>query len=161
MRPQNASVRAANRTDNDGDFVEQLRFAAQRYFDAIDAWETAYQKYYRLPTPGSVSSDMEAEHRQYVAAREQLQAMVPNARRLCMKHSLRDPWPALLHINLESTAPQAGGAPAIGRSERLLVTRCLDELESASRPMDAPPREAPGSPQGRRNIFQRIADYFL
>jgi hypothetical protein len=147
----------------DAEFVEQLRFATQRYFDAIDAWEVAYQKYYRLPTHGSVSSDLEAEHSAYLAARGQLQRLVPNARRLCLRHSLRDPWPALLHINLESSAPQSGGAPAIGRSERLLVSKCLDELELAVRNPEesSQARETSNQIPGRRNILQKIADYFL
>lgn len=80
-----------------------------------------------------------------------------------MRHSLRDPWPALLHINLESSAPQSGGAPAIGRSERLLVTKCLDELELAVKNPEESSgvRETSNQMSGRRNIFQKIADYFL
>jgi hypothetical protein len=167
MRTPGASVTTAANPVTDAGFVEQLRFATQRYLDSIDAWETAYQKYYRLPTPGSVSSDLEAEHRDYLAARGELKRMIPNARRLCMRHSLRDPWPALMHINLESTTPQGGFTPAIGRAERGIIAKCLEDLEAASRPVDeaVSPRESPKIDtrihRGRRNIFQRIADYFL
>jgi hypothetical protein len=164
MRNTGASV-TTSVSVNDAEFVEQLRFATQRYLDAIDAWETAYQKYYRLPTPGSVSSDLESEHRDYLAARNTLQRMVPNARRLCMRYSLRDPWPALLHISLESTTPQGGFTPAIGRAERGIIAKCLDDLESGARPADEAGPTSDRRPQdsgsGRRNIFQRIADYFL
>jgi hypothetical protein len=151
---------------SDTDFVEQLRFAAQRYLDAIDAWEMAYQKYYRMPAPGPVSSDLEKEHREYLSARGQLQEYIPNARRLCLKHSLRDPWPAMLHVNLGGTVPQNGFSPAIGRSERALIAQCLADLESASQGgRESIDRQADShgenGPSLRRGILQRIVDYFL
>jgi hypothetical protein len=82
---------------------------------------------------------------------------------LCLKHSLRDPWPALLYINLESSAPQSGGAPAIGRSERGSVTKCLDELESASRRAETsePDEKASKKASGKRTVLQRIVDFFV
>ena len=91
-------VRTSVATDTaaarDAEFVDRLRSATQKYLDAIDAWESSYQKFYRMPAPGPVSSDLESEHRAYLSARRELQQHVPNARRLCLKHSLRDPWPA-------------------------------------------------------------------
>lgn len=92
----------------DAEFVEQLRFATQRYFDAIDAWEVAYQKYYRLPTHGSVSSDLEAEHSAYQAARAQLQRLVPNT--------------ALVHAAF-TARPLAGAAAHQPGIERATVGR--------------------------------------
>jgi hypothetical protein len=147
----------------DAEFVDQLRSATQKYLDAIDAWEASYQKFYRMPAPGPVSSDLEAEHQAYLAARRELQQHVPNARRLCLKHSLRDPWPALLHVNLGGTTPQTGFSPAIGRSERAKVGQSLDELESACR---TPREHEPISPlhiqtQKPRGLLRRIIDFFV
>jgi hypothetical protein len=170
MRTQGASVSAEI---TDADFAAQLRSATERYLDAIQAWENKYQKYYRLPSPGPVSSDLEAEHQEYLAARGQLKKCVDRARRLCMRHSLRDPWPAMLHIRLGASAPQTGFALAIGRAERALIAKCLDDLDAAcnpAAPLD-PEREtrgiasremqSGGVPAGRRGFLQRIADYFL
>ena len=165
MREQRTSVSSEC---SDADFAAQLRSATERYLRAIDVWETGYQKYYRLPSPGPVSSDLEGEHREYLDARGQLQKCMPRARRLCLRHSLRDPWPAMLHVYLGASAPQKGFTPAIGRAERLLIAKCLDDLETACNPVNQPslqrePRETPRHtmPPGRRNIFQKIVDYFL
>jgi hypothetical protein len=163
MRRLNISVAS---DCSDAEFADLLRSATERYLSAIDAWENGYQKYYRLPSPGRVSSDLEGEHREYLAALSELQKYMARARRLCLRHSLRDPWPAMLHIDLGSRVPQKGFAPTIGRAERALIAKCLDDLESACRAVDRPdlsgeseiPQEIPS---GRRNIFQRIADYFL
>jgi len=143
-----------SRVTNDAAFVDQLRAATRTYLDAIDAWESSYQKFYRMPAPGPVSSDLEAEHRAYLAARRDLPQHIPNARRLCLKHSLRDPWPALLHVNLGGTTPQAGFAPAIGRSERALIVQSLDDLESACRALPEVRVEKP------RGLWRRVLDYF-
>lgn len=116
-----------------------------------------------MPAPGPVSSDLESEHRAYLAARAGLQQHIPNARRLCLKHSLRDPWPALLHVNLGGTTPQTGFSPAMGRSERAKIAMSLDELESACRA----PRENEHAPSPNvrtekpRGLLRRIIDFFV
>jgi hypothetical protein len=160
-------VRVTTATDTaaarDAEFVDRLRSATQKYLDAIDAWESSYQKFYRMPAPGPVSSDLESEHRAYLAARKELQQHVPNARRLCLKHSLRDPWPALLHVNLGGTTPQTGFSPAIGRSERGTVAQSLEDLESACRePRGNEPAFSRDSQTERsRGLLRRILDFFV
>src|SRR5215831_19336909 len=110
----------------EAELIEQLRDCSQRYFQAVDAWETAHQKYYRLPTAGAPSPDLEPFHQEYLATRQRLQQCLPDAHRLCLKYNVRNPWNAILHIKLGSTAPQNGSASAIGRAERALVVQCLD-----------------------------------
>ena len=61
----------------DAEFVDRLRSATQKYLDAIDAWESSYQKCYRMPAPGPVSSDLESEHQGYLAARRELNSIFP------------------------------------------------------------------------------------
>ena len=149
---------------SDAEFVEHLRTLTQRYLDAIDAWENANQKYYRLPAPGPVSSDLAAENEEYLFAREHLRRDLPRARRLCLRHSLRDPWPAMLHVNLDSRTPQSGAASAIGRAERKIVMQCLDDLELACRVAAVPDSDdRPVAPliEPPRGIFRKIIDYFL
>ncbi len=147
---------------SDADFVDQLRSATANYLDAIDAWETAYQKYYRVLAPG-VSSDLEPEHQAWLAARRQLERLLPNARRLCLKYSLRDPWPALLHVRLGARTPQDGFVTAIGRAERALISQCLDRLDSACRAQERAASEyAPITPPpSQRNLIQRVFDFFF
>ncbi len=148
----------------DAEFADRLRSATNRYFDSIDAWETKYQKFYRMPAPGPVSKDLESEHRSYLAARREMQELIPNARRLCLKHGLRDPWQALLHVNLGGTTPQTGFTPAIGRSERLKVAESLDDLDSACRrsnlrgAADLPEKHEAEKPRG---LLRRVLDYFI
>jgi hypothetical protein len=169
MRTQGASV---STEISDADFAAQLRTTTERYLDAIQAWENKYQKYYRLPSPGPVSSDLEAEHQEYLAARGELKKCVDRGRRLCMRHSIRDPWPGMLHIRLGASAPQTGFAPAIGRAERALISKCLDDLDDACNPGARPDLERAADGQSRemrsgeiagvrRGFFRRIADYFL
>jgi hypothetical protein len=147
---------------SDAEFVAQLRVSTQGYLQAVDAWEAAYQKYYRLASPGRVSPDLEPLHQEYLSARKRLKHCVPRARRLCLKYTLRDPWPAILHINLGSQAPQSGAAPAIGRAERALLAQCLDHLQSACEAKAEPYTPyIPESPPRPRGILQRIIDYFV
>jgi len=74
-------------------FVADFRSAVERYFEAVDQWETAYRRYYRQPDCGEkVSADLETEHSGYCARRRELEQMLPRARRLCLKHGLREPW---------------------------------------------------------------------
>ena len=39
---------------SDPQFVQQLRTKIDEYLKAVDQWETAYQKYYRLPGYASI-----------------------------------------------------------------------------------------------------------
>src|SRR5690349_24780603 len=102
----------------DHDFVASLRSAIERYLSAVDRWEAAYQKYYRMPGSSRVSDDVEAEHREYTERRRELEEHLPRARRLCLKHGLRDPFAGLVRISLGRYSPQERSDSAIGRSER-------------------------------------------
>ena len=150
------------RTDQiaDGAFVNDLRAAIERYLNAVDQWETAYQKYYRLPTFGSpISDDLKSEQREYDERRRELEEMLPRARRLCLKHQLAEPFSGLLRISLGQYAPQQRVDSAIGRSERGMVTKCLVELHEACREWKPEPDQRPArSPNVR--FFRRLMNYF-
>src|SRR5438067_8918900 len=116
----------------DHEFVEALRGAIERYYAAVDKWEAAYQKYYRLPGYAArITEDLAAEHREYRERRSELEQMLPRARRLCLKHGLREPFSGLIKVALGRYAPQERTDSAIGRNERNAVTKCLLELRDA------------------------------
>jgi hypothetical protein len=122
--PENAAE-----TNPDLEFVLGLRPCVARYMEAIDNWEKAYRKFFRLARPQhQVSPDLEQEQSCYLQARQELQAHIPRARRLCQRFDLRDPWPGLLRIELGTHAPQVRAASAFGRSERIAVENCLNQL---------------------------------
>jgi hypothetical protein len=144
---------------SDGAFIEGLRPAIERYLNAVDQWEAAYQKYYRLPTFGSViSDDLKSEQREYDERRRELAEMLPRARRLCLKHGLQEPFSGLLRISLGRYAPQERMDSAIGRSERSIVTKCLVELGEACREWSEPS----GSQREKRGVplLRRLVNYF-
>src|SRR5215471_14928820 len=90
----------------DREFVAELRDRVERYLAAVDQWESAYQKYYRLPGYASrISNDLEAEHQAYQARRRELEEVLPRARRLCWKHGLQDAFSGLLRISLGFHSP--------------------------------------------------------
>ena len=117
---------------SDREFVLSLRTTVDAYLAAVDRWELAYHKYYRMPDcAGQVSADMEAEQREFVDRRRELEALVPRSHRLCLKHRLTDPFSGLLRISLGQFAPQHRTQSAIGRGERNTVAVCLMELHEA------------------------------
>jgi hypothetical protein len=147
----------------DREFIAELRDAVQRYFSAVDAWEAAYQKYYRLPGyADQISDDLAQEHAEYLESRRRLEALLPRARGLCFKHGLRDPFVNLLRASLGEHAPQQRDTSAIGRSERMAVTECLMELNAAcqefTEPRDTETTPAP-RPPGSGNWLRRLVDY--
>jgi len=134
----------------------RLREAVQGYLAAVDEWDAAYQKYYRLPGFGArVSGDLEAEQRVYDTRRRELEAMVPRARRLCLKYELKEPFSGLLRISLGRYAPQQRMDPTIGRSERGAVAQCLVELQDACGEWATPPGEA----EPKQSLLRRLLDY--
>ena len=146
----------------DREFVLQLRDAVQRYLVTVDAWEAAYQKYYRLPGYAArVNDDLEKEHTDYLAARRSLEAMLPRARGLCFKHGLRDPFPTLVRITLGEHAPQQRDTSALGRSERMAVTDVLMQLACACQEFPKEKREDAPLPerQPSGNWLRRLVDY--
>ena len=148
---------------SDREFVLDLRDAVQRYLCAVDAWETAYQKYYRLPGYADhVSDDVAQEHAEYVESRRHVEALLPRARGLCFKHGLRDPFPNLVRVMLGQHAPQERDTSAIGRSERLAVTDCLMELTAACQEWSELPETAESQPTPRAvggSWLRRLVDY--
>ncbi len=144
-------------------FVAQLRTAIERYLHAVDAWENAFRKHYRLLDTPRLAADLEPFQQAYLAARRQLEPLVPRARHLSRRYDIPDPWAGLLHIRLGAMAPQAGIAPAIGQGERSLIIRCLTDLEALSQPefpkVSTDPNQL-GRP-GARGILGRILDFFF
>jgi hypothetical protein len=140
---------------SDDEFIAALRLAVERYLGAVDQWEAAYQKYYRLPGyAATISHDLETEHRAYCDRRRELQEMLPRARRLCLKHQLRDPFSGLPRISLGRYAPQHRVDSAIGRNERSTVTECLVELSGACQDWETEPQ------RDQESLLRRLADYF-
>jgi hypothetical protein len=151
----------------DHEFVAGLRAAIERYLTAVDRWEAAYQKYYRLPGYAEkIRNDLEPEQREYGEQRRELERMLPRARRLCLKYRLRDPFSGLLRIDLGRYAPQHRVDSAIGRNERNEVTKCLVELSDASHEWEsAGSGEEPQAPaaepeRNRGSLLKRLVDYF-
>ena len=156
--PYNTGMAPEDRTDPE--FVAGLRLAFERYMRAVDQWEAAYRKYYRLPGyAAKISFDLEAEHREYTGRRDELQRMLPRARRLCLKHRLRDPFAGLVRITLGRYAPQHRADSAIGRNERNAATACLVDLAAACQEWAAP--GAAAEPEtGKGTWLRRFIGYF-
>jgi hypothetical protein len=145
---------------SDRDFVATLRGAVKQYLAAVDEWESAYQKYYRMPGFASrVSEDLEREQRLYDERRRELEAMLPRARRLCLKHQLRDPFRGLLRVSLGRFSPQERLDSVIGRNERSVVSKCLVELHDACQEWPEETREADGSRE-KESLLRRIVGFF-
>ncbi len=151
---------------SDQEFVDNLRAAVERYLAGVDRWEAAYQRYYRMPGRAErVSADLEAEQREYEMQRRTLEEMLPRARRLCLKHQLRDPFAGLLRISLGRHAPQHRVESAIGRNERNTATDCLVRLSEQCRVWEPeiPESEAQAhsEPQpGKQSLLKRFVNYF-
>ena len=144
----------------DREFVANLRAAVDAYLGAVDRWESAFHRHYRMPGSDKVSADMETEHRDYSQRRRELEALLPRARRLCLKHQLRDPLGGLMRVSLGQFAPQQRTDSAIGRGERNAVSDCLLQLHEACAEWaggTAPDKE----PKVRhRSLLRRVRDYF-
>jgi hypothetical protein len=137
----------------DREFVANLRAAVDAYLSAVDRWEAAFHKHYRMPGSDKVSAD-------YSQRRRELEALLPRARRLCLKHRLRDPLGGLLRASLGQFAPQQRTDSAIGRGERNAVSECLLELHEACAEWasGAPPDKEP-EPRNR-SLLGRLIDFF-
>jgi hypothetical protein len=116
----------------DQEFVHRLRATVIAYLNAVDGWETAYRKFYRMPGPKADSAaDMRAEQSEYDTQRRALAALLPRARQLCLKHRLRDPLANLLRASLGQDTPRQQTVSAISRNERNAVADCLLQLADA------------------------------
>lgn len=141
---------------SDREFVADLRQAVEEYFRAVDQWEAAYRKYYRLPDPrGKTPSDLTEQQAVYDAARARFAAMIPRARGLSFRHGLRDPWTGLMRSPLGQSTPQDRYSSAISRAERTQAIECL--LELAEKYAELPAVETPPPP---RSLWRRILDFF-
>src|ERR1017187_4515442 len=103
---------------------------------------------------------METEHRDYSQRRRELEALLPRAWRLCLKHRLRNPLPGLMRVYLGQFAPQQRTDSAIGRGERNAVSECLLELHEACADWvaDAPPSDQKPKPRSR-SLLSRVIAY--
>lgn len=147
--------------ETDQEFVAALRVAIDGYLSAVDQWESAYHKYYRLPGySAKISSDLEAEHRQYAERRDELKQMLPRARRLCLKYRMREPFSGLVRVSFGRYAPQQRLDSAIGRNERNAATVCLVDLMAACREWAERGPEDPVPEPGKRSWIRRIKNYF-
>lgn len=141
---------------SDREFVADLRLAVDRYFRAVDEWEAAYRKYYRLPDPkGKTPSDLAEQQAAYDSAKRQLNAMVPRARGLSFRHGLRDPWTGIMRSKLGQSTPQDRYSSAISRSERTQAIEVLLVLAEAY--AELPASEEPPPP---RSWLRRLRDFF-
>jgi hypothetical protein len=141
---------------SDREFVADLRQAVERYFRAVDEWEAAYRKYYRLPDPrGKPPSDLAEQQAVYDSARARLATMIPRARGLSFRHGLRDPWTGLIRSPLGQSTPQDRYSSALSRAERTQAIECLLVLAEAYAeltPVEAPP--------AKRSLLRRLLDFF-
>jgi len=147
---------------SDQEFVAALRDAIGRYFAAVDRWELAYGKYYRLAGDGlKLSGDLAAEQGEFEDRRRELEELLPRARWLCFKHSRRDVFAALQYISLGRWSPQQRADSAISRSERSAVMACLVDLSGDCREADeqAPPA-IPPPPVRKPSLFERFLAFF-
>jgi hypothetical protein len=141
---------------SDREFVADLRDAVERYFRAVDAWEAAYRKYYRLPDPrGKTPTDLTEQQAEYDAARLQFAGMIPRARGLSFRHGLRDPWTGLLRSPLGQSTPQDRYSSAISRAERTQAIECLLVLAEAY--AELPPEKEPPPP---KSLLRRLLGFF-
>jgi hypothetical protein len=145
----------------DREFVAALRGAVEQYFAAVDQWESAFRRYYRMPDENKASHDLGDEQREYDLRRRELEGMTARARGLCMRYGRRDVFGGLTYIRLGRYSPQQRTDSAIGRAERNAVMECLLELAEACQDWPgepATPIVAPRAP--RTSILARIAGFF-
>jgi hypothetical protein len=152
----------------DAEFVTVLRQRTDSYLKAVDAWEAAYGKYYRVISPGQVSSDMRPVQENFQRARDDLKELLPRVHRLCLKHDVKNAWQLIIRVDLSANPPQTRTASAIGRGERNVVNQCIATLEAATQvdfdvPDEPLPPAAPQPEKSKRHrgILGRIYDYFF
>lgn len=141
---------------SDLEFVAVLRDAIERYFAAVDDWESAYRRYYRLPGAARVSGDLVAEQREFEERRRALTELLPRARALCFKCGQSDIFAGLLHVSLGQFAPQERSDSAIGRGERGAIMACLIELSVVCRAAEL---GLPAEPDRKPSLLDRIIEF--
>src|SRR5580704_15769185 len=106
---------------SDGEFLVALRAAIDRYFAAVDQWEAAYFRYYRMPDAAQRSGDLTEEQRAFENERRALELLLPRARFLCFRYGQSDVFGGLTWAALGHHAPQHRTDSAISRGERRAV----------------------------------------
>ena len=154
--------RTTTQTALDSEFLSNLVNWVERYFRAVDEWETEYQKFSRLAgAQRRVPANLEDAQREFVSARQDLEAAIPRARWLCRKFEIRDPWPGLLLVGLGSETAQAHGGSAIGRNERIAVRDCLRDLQFRCGESELHSAFDGNAPERRSvGLLRRFWDYF-
>jgi hypothetical protein len=148
----------------DLEFTRELRVIVEQYLRAVDSWESAYKRFYRVASRArAVTPDLEDAQAEYVRSRSELNKRIPRARRLCAKFEVRDPFPGLVRVELGLDSPQVRDASAVGRNERAAIAECLAELEALC--VESEHIETghirPDSAADRKSILQRIIDFFV
>ena len=144
----------------DAELVAAIRQVVDRYFDAIDRWESSYRRYYRLPGMEKPAADIAAEQREFDACRRELEGILPRARSLCFRFGRADVFAGLTRITLGGHAPQHRGVSAVGRSERSAVISCLIDLDIACREKEAGLPFSPAPPRESQTLLERLFRFF-
>lgn len=158
-----AEVRAAD-SDTDLVFIRDLRVSVTNYLRAVDSWESAYQRFYRLTAPQrAVTPDLQDAHDAYVRARWEFSRRIPRTRQLCMKYNVRDSISGLLRVELGQNAPQVQNSSAIGRNERAAAAESLADLESrcVEAQHESTHEAASLDDRPRKGLLRRVLDYFV
>jgi hypothetical protein len=134
---------------SDLEFVAQFRDTVQAYLHAIDAWERKHAQYFRLPSRAHrLTSDLAGEQAAYQQARKALEQLVPRARILYNRYTLRDPFALLLNVQLGARLPAFSG------NERTEIARGLVDLLAACANADSPRANT-------KPVWKRIVDFFV
>jgi hypothetical protein len=150
----------------DAGFVALLRQRTEIYLRAVDAWEAAYGKTYRVISAGRMSPDMQPAHQSFLRAREDLKELLPRVHRLCLKYDVKNAWQLIIRVDLAANPPQTRTSSAIGRGERNTVHHCIAALEVATQvgfDLQAGPAapEPAEKSERRKGIWRRIYEYFF
>jgi hypothetical protein len=141
---------------SDQEFVSVLRDAVERYFAAVDDWESGYSRYYRMPGGARLSDDLAAEQHKFEHRRRELSELLPRARSLCFKYDQPDVFTGLLHVSLGQFAPQERVDSAISRGERGSIMSCLIELSIGCRAAEAGLPIHSDAPERKPSLIDRI-----
>lgn len=133
--------------------------AVERFLAAVDAWEAAHRRYYRMPDAVRPSGDLKTERREFDARRRELEALLPRARALCHVQGLTDVFGRLPKVTLGRYAPQLRTDSAIGRGERLAITTCLAELDVACLDAEAEKVVVVEEPVVKASWLERLAGF--
>lgn len=139
------------------EIASEFRGHLDAYFRALDEWEQAYGRFYRIAMPNQVSADMQPQYQRFEEAKQALKRSMPQAQALCHRYGIRENWSALLRVDIHARTPQTGEAALIGRSERSVATTAITELELALLTGETTP---PPPQRRKRGILNAILELF-